>query len=164
MLQGEQAYSQAPVLPADVACPLPTHPAAVIAAWYGALLMSQFKWFTCPRTVGGPHGAAGHLRLLCPLCPLCLPLGACAVTLGHTRARAPWGASSWRAAPLRLSASASLQRQGSAGASLSPAAATGLQAPCCPPAATREALSLHACSRLSPFPLLPAGTLLARVP
>ncbi|KAL4435606.1 hypothetical protein ABPG77_002569 [Micractinium sp. CCAP 211/92] len=22
----------------------------VIAAWYGALLMSQFKWFTCPRT------------------------------------------------------------------------------------------------------------------
>jgi len=22
----------------------------VIAAWYGALIMSQFKWFICPRT------------------------------------------------------------------------------------------------------------------
>jgi hypothetical protein len=34
-----------------LAC-LPACP-AVIAAWYGSLLMSQFKWFICPRTVGG---------------------------------------------------------------------------------------------------------------
>ena len=42
------AYSCLPVRAAGLpACP------AVIAAWYGSLLMSQFKWFICPRMVGG---------------------------------------------------------------------------------------------------------------
>jgi hypothetical protein len=41
---------------------------AVIAAWYGAALMSRFKWFTCPRTVShkprSRRSKLGHLDAL----------------------------------------------------------------------------------------------------
>ena len=46
----QQPSSTHPCHPHSI--PIPPALPAVVAAWYGSLLMSQFRWFTCPRQVG----------------------------------------------------------------------------------------------------------------